>query len=38
MQRAVLVGGLKPGGAIIFLGTLFGDDLEAYAGASKVPV
>lgn len=28
----------RPGGVIIFPGTLFGDDLEAYAGASKVPV
>lgn len=28
----------RPGGVIIFPGTLFGDDLEAYAGASNVPV
>lgn len=28
----------RPDGVIIFPGTLFGDDLEAFAGASKVPV
>jgi hypothetical protein len=28
----------RPDGVIIYPGTLFGDDLEAFAGASKVPV